>query len=117
MSTASREPAVTVKATRNTIAADARPSDQPALPDTIDAVIHYAVELGTNRPEVKSVAPTLVSFAQADQRLLRATRSELITRLHHRSDNLDATRGLRVVEEALRTLRYPTRLLNTMTHD
>jgi hypothetical protein len=112
MSTASREQAVTVKATSHTIAADSRPPDPPAPRDTIDAVIGYAIELGTNRPDVKSVAPTLVSFAQGDQELLRAVRSELTARLHHRSDNLGATRGLRVVEEALRALRYSTGLLS-----
>ncbi|MGQ0802362.1 MAG: hypothetical protein ACT4PI_00640 [Actinomycetota bacterium] len=54
------------------------------------------------------MAATLVSFAHSDHHLLRAARSELTDRLHQRSDNLDATRGLRVVEEALRALRYPS---------
>jgi hypothetical protein len=98
---------MTVKATRDTLAAGARPSDQPAPPYTIVAVINYAIELGTNRPDVKSVAATLADFAQSGHELLRAARSELTARLHHRSDNLGATRGLRVAEEALRVLCYP----------
>lgn len=93
-------------ATGDTLTADARSSGQPAPRETIDVVIDYAIELGTNRPDVKPVAAKLLEMVQADHERLRAARSELLTRLHHRSDNLGATRGLRVVEEALRALRY-----------
>jgi hypothetical protein len=99
---------VTVKASSGALVAGARAADQPVPQNTIDAVAHYAIELGTDRPDVRSVAAKLADFAQADQELLRAARSELIIRLHRRSDDLDATRGLRVVEEALRVLRYPS---------
>lgn len=87
---------------------DTRPSDELAPDNAADAVIHRAIELGTDRPDVTTVAAELANFAHADHVLLRAARSELIERLHQRSADLDATRGLRVVEEALRTL--PLRL-------
>ena len=73
--------------------------DHLAPDDTVGAVIQLAIELGTDRPDVTTVAAELVNFAQADHRLLRAARSALIERLHQRSADLDATRGLRVVEE------------------
>jgi hypothetical protein len=103
---------MTVKATRDTLAAGARPLRSASAAAHDHAVINYAIELGTNRPDVKSVAATLADFAQSGHELLRAARSELTARLHHRSDNLGATRGLRVVEEALRALRYSTGLLS-----
>jgi hypothetical protein len=48
---------MTVNATRDTLAAAARARDQSAPHNSIDAVINYAIELGTNRPDVKPVAP------------------------------------------------------------
>ena len=87
---------------------DARRSGEPDLDAARDAVLRRAVDLGTDQPDVKAAAATLLSFAQGDPELLEGARSVFIERLHARSDDFDATGGLRLVEEALRRLRYPS---------
>lgn len=66
------------------------------------AAIRHAIDLGLDRASQSAEAVTPAGFGNFDKELLRAARSRFIERLHERSDDFDATYGLRVLEAALR---------------
>lgn len=83
----------------------AHPTAPPTGPLPAEALVAQAVAAGTGDP--RRVAELLLAAAGGSRERLSGTRLILSERLHLRSDDLEATLAMRIVERALAQAPYP----------